>query len=82
MDLELFLMLLGELITIAFIAGVWVTTVRTLQKRVDKLEVHNELQDKLISETHTTSQVILTKLDHLSVTLAEVREAQRKQNDE
>lgn len=65
-------------LTIAFFAGVWIMSIRALQKRVEGLEAHNKLQDKMISETHTTSEVILTKLDYISESIAELREEHRK----
>lgn len=66
------------LLTIAFFAGVWRMSITALQKRVDHMEEHNTFQDRQIAETHTTSQVILVKLDHISQVLAEVREDRRK----
>ena len=65
-------------LTIAFFAGIWIMSVRALQKRVEAIEDHNKLQDRLIAETHTTSEVILTKLDYISESIAELREEHRK----
>lgn len=65
------------LVTIAFFAGVWRMSISALQRRMVLVEEHNNFQDKQIAETHTTSQVILVKLDHICESLAELREEHR-----
>ena len=68
--------------TIAFLAGVWVTVIRSLRAEVRELKretqtlrEHNEFQDKQIAEAHVTSQVILTKLEYMQLSIEEVKEA-------
>lgn len=67
-------------LTIVFFAGIWVATIRglkgeivTLKEDMKLIREHNEFQDKQISETHTTSQVILAELKHIASSLEELK---------
>lgn len=63
--IEIWALIIGLAVQGIFFAGVFMTTIRSHGKRIDNLEVHNNLQDTQIAETHTISQVILTKLEYI-----------------
>lgn len=72
--------------TIIFFAGIWVTVVRglkeevrSLDRRVEHLDQHNDFQDKQIAEAHTTSQVILTNLEYIKKSLDELKQEHKEQ---
>ena len=77
----------GLIATIVFFAGVYVALIRSLKGEIRELKEenrlireHNEFQDKQISETHTTSQVILTTLAFISKSIERIERKQDKMN--